>query len=180
MGIDVVVALLLFIAFFRGFSQGFIMALFTLAAYAAGFFLTMRLSFYTSGYLADNFNIPGQWLPVISFIVTFSLLVLGVKWLGKLFESVITKIVPSVLNRLLGAALYVSVVFVLAGAFYVLMAGGGVFKPGLVESSVTAPYLLQAGTLVEDHAGDALPVIRRVFSAAEQYFSGLAGLIPSL
>jgi len=173
MGIDIAVAVVLAIAFFRGYKQGFVMSIFTVVSYLVGFFVTMHLSFLVSDYLASNFNFSGKWMPIVAFILTFSTVVLLVKFLGKIVEKAMTKILPTLFNRLLGSTLWMLVGIIILSLLFQVMLSGNIFKPALLEASVTAEYLEQSGTFIKENMGEALPAVRNLFKDVDEYFRGL-------
>ena len=69
--IDIVLAIFLVLAIFKGYNRGFIVALFSLIAFIAGLAAAMKLSATVAAYLGDNVGITKQWLPVLSFLIVF-------------------------------------------------------------------------------------------------------------
>ena len=177
MGIDIVIAILLVIAFLKGYSQGIIMSVFSFAAYLIGFFVTMNLSFIVSDYLSNNLNIPGKWLPIIAFILTFATVVLLVKMVGKLIEKGMSRILPTMFNRLLGSALWITIVVILSSLLLQVLLAGNLFEPRLLESSIAFPYLEEVGLFIKENIGDVIPLIKNLFHDVDEYFKGLPEVI---
>jgi len=149
------------------------MSIFTAVSYLVGFFVTMHLSFLVSDYLTTNFNFSGKWMPIVAFILTFSTVVLLVKFLGKIIEKGMTRILPTMFNRLLGSVLWMTVGLTIISLLFQVMLAGNLFKPNLLEASTTAPYLEQAGAFVKENMGDVLPVIKNLFRDVDEYFRNL-------
>jgi membrane protein required for colicin V production len=177
MAIDIACLVVLAFAFFRGYKRGLIMAVFTVAAYVIGAFATMHFSFLVSDYLAANFNISGTWLPIVAFAITFFLVVLLVRWLGKLMEKAMTRVLPTAFNRFIGSLVYMSLALVLLSLLYNVASAGDVFKDDLVARSVFAPHLDNFAGLIHDHIGDVIPFVEQLFDRIDAYFEEAAGKI---
>ncbi len=118
--IDLVFAILLLWAAYRGYTKGFIVQLATLAALLLGILGAVMFSDFTSGIIIKKFDVSGQYLPIISFAVTFIAIVIGVHLLAKMINKLIDAIALGIVNRLLGVlfsvlkiAFVVSIILVL-------------------------------------------------------------------
>lgn len=118
--IDLVFAILLLWAAYRGYTKGFIVQLATLAALLLGILGAVMFSDFTSGLIIKKFEISGQSLPIISFAVTFLAIVIAVHILAKMLNKLIDAIALGIVNRLLGVlfsvmkvAFIVSIILVL-------------------------------------------------------------------
>lgn len=174
MGIDILCVLVLFIAFFKGFKQGIIMSVFSVASLLIGFFVTMHFSFLVSDYLVNNTNIGGRYLPIVAFTITFTTVAMLVRWLGKLIERGVNKLLPTTFNRLLGAGLWMALAVLLLSQAYQLMDNGNIFKDDLKTASVAVPYLEDIGGVLEDNIGDLIPFVKGLYKEADEYFKSLS------
>lgn len=118
--IDLVFAILLLWAAYRGYSKGFIVQLATLAALLLGILGAVMFSDFTSGLIIKKFEVSGQYLPIISFALTFIAIVIAVHILAKALNKLIDAIALGIINRLLGVlfsvlkiAFIVSIILVL-------------------------------------------------------------------
>ncbi len=118
--IDLVFAILLLWAAYRGYTKGFIVQLATLAALLLGILGAVMFSDFTSGLIIKKFDVSGQYLPIISFAVTFIAIVIAVHLLAKMINKLIDAIALGIVNRLLGVlfsvvkiAFVVSIILVL-------------------------------------------------------------------
>ncbi|MCK5171262.1 MAG: CvpA family protein, partial [Bacteroidales bacterium] len=100
--IDLVFAILLLWSAYRGYTKGFIVQLATLAALLLGILGAVLFSDITSGIIIKKFDISGQYLPIISFAVTFVVIVIGVHLFAKMLNKLIDAIALGIVNRLLG------------------------------------------------------------------------------
>lgn len=118
--IDLVFAILLLWAAYRGYTKGFIVQLATLAALLLGILGAVMFSDFTSSLIIKKFEVSGQYLPIISFALTFIAIVIAVHILAKALNKLIDAIALGIINRLLGVlfsvlkiAFIVSIILVL-------------------------------------------------------------------
>lgn len=102
--IDLVFAILLLWSAYRGFTKGFIVQLATLAALLLGILGAVLFSDLTSDLIIKKFEVSGQYLPVLSFAVTFIVIVIAVHLLAKMLNKLIDAIALGIVNRLLGVS----------------------------------------------------------------------------
>lgn len=118
--IDLVFIILLLWSAYRGYTKGFIVQLATLAALLLGILGAVMFSDFTSGLIIKKFDVSGQYLPIISFAITFIAIVIAVHILAKALNKLIDAIALGIINRLLGVlfsvlkiAFIVSIILVL-------------------------------------------------------------------
>ncbi len=99
--------LLVFVALFivSGYRKGIIIGLATIAALILGIYAAVHFSIFLNDILAERFDPSPNTLPILSFIVTFFLVVIGVILVARLTEKFADVIGLGFLNRLGGAIL---------------------------------------------------------------------------
>lgn len=117
--IDFVIIALLVFGLIQGFIDGLIIEIAELAALVLGIWGAIHFSWWTADKLAGWFDMTSSWTGVISFAVTFIVIVTAVYLIGKILDSVMKAISLGFVNKTLGAvfgvlktALILSVVFV--------------------------------------------------------------------
>jgi len=118
--IDLVFLILLLWAAYKGFTKGFIIQLATLAALLLGIVGAIKFSDITSGYIVKHFEISQQYLQILSFAITFIIIVILVHFLARLINKLLDAIALGIVNRILGiifsvlkTAFIISIVLVL-------------------------------------------------------------------
>lgn len=103
-----------------GFINGFVKELASLAALVLGIWGAIKFSSFTAAKLYDYFDMTGQYVGIISFIITFLIIVVCIHFVGIVADKIITSISLGFINRILGIAfsflksiLILSVVFVI-------------------------------------------------------------------
>ncbi|AWO01222.1 colicin V production protein [Chitinophaga alhagiae] len=177
MAIDVIFAVIMAFAVYRGFTRGLIVAVFSLVAFVLGLAAALKLSAVLAAYLAQS-GMQGRWWPVICFIVIFLAVVILVRLGAAALEKVVQWSMLGWVNRLGGILLYAAVFLVgysvllwLANQLYWL-------SPEVKLQSVTYPYIEHLGPKVMEQMGRILPVFRDVFAELEAFFERAAREMP--
>ncbi|MEN8224059.1 MAG: CvpA family protein [Bacteroidota bacterium] len=124
---------------FKGFKNGFIIELASLAALILGIFVALHFSFYAEDYLRENFEVAENYLYIISFAITFIIVAVLIHLVGKIIHKLISIIALGFLNRLAGGifgllktALVLSVIIYFLNGFDT---DSSIIKPEIKESS---------------------------------------------
>ncbi len=97
--IDIVLGGLLCFGLFKGIRNGFFVELASLISYMIGIYLAVKFSYILTDYLGNDSKI----IPVIGFILTFILVVIGVSILAKILTKVVNFAFLGLFNTILGA-----------------------------------------------------------------------------
>ncbi len=118
--IDLILGLLLVLAAFGGFKNGLIVELASLAALVLGIWGAIEFSDVTSEFLVENLNLKSRHLNIISFIVTFVVIVILVHIVGGVVNKMVETVMLGFLNKLAGmifgilkSALILSIILVI-------------------------------------------------------------------
>jgi len=121
--IDFIIIILLVFGLARGFISGFIKELASLLALILGIWGAIKFSSFTAERLYDYFDMTGQYVGIIAFMVTFVIIVIAIHFVGLVIDKFVEKISLGVLNSLLGlvfgvfkTALILSVIFTVLNA----------------------------------------------------------------
>lgn len=122
--IDILILIPLIIGGWRGFKRGFVIEVFTLLALLVGIYAGIHLSDAVAAWLNDVFNAKSQYLPIISFLITFLGVGALVYFAGIMLEKVINMVALKMVNKLMGMLLgvikflfFISVAIVILEAF---------------------------------------------------------------
>lgn len=119
--VDLVFSILFLWAAYRGYTKGFIVQLATLAALLLGILGAVMFSDFTSGLIIKKFEVSGNYLPIISFAVTFIVIVIAVHLLAKMLNKLVDAIALGIVNRLLGVLFSVLKIAFIASIILVLI-----------------------------------------------------------
>ncbi len=121
--IDLIIVVLLILALVTGFINGFVKEVASLAGLILGIWGAIKFSSFTAAKLYDWFDMTGQYVGIIAFIITFGIIVVIIHFIGILADKLVDAVSLGFLNRILGivfglfkTVLILSVVFVILNA----------------------------------------------------------------
>jgi membrane protein required for colicin V production len=121
--LDAIIVVVLILSLVNGFINGLIKEVASLAALILGIWGAIKFSTFTAGKLYDYFDMTGHYVGVISFLITFGIIVVIIHFIGILADKVINAVSLGFINRILGivfgllkAVLIMSVIFVVLNA----------------------------------------------------------------
>ncbi len=100
--LDIILLICFVPALIQGFRKGFISQIIAIISIIAGVWMSARFANMVSEWLSRYVNASEQLMRVISFILIFIAIIIGLFLLGKLLEGTIKLIMLGWLNRLLG------------------------------------------------------------------------------
>jgi membrane protein required for colicin V production len=104
--IDIFFYIILVFAIIRGWRKGLILALFSLVCGLAGLAAAVKLSAVAATFMKSDLHMTTRWIPVIAFILVFILVIIIVRWAGRLLEKLIKLVLLEWLNKLGGILLF--------------------------------------------------------------------------
>jgi len=121
--IDIIIIIILGVAMIRGFVNGFVREIASLAALIIGIWGAIRFSSFTAAKLYDYFDMTGKYVGIIAFIITFLIIVVIIHFIGLLVDKLMNAVALGFINKLLGIAfgllksvLIMSVIFMVLNA----------------------------------------------------------------
>ena len=128
-----------------GFKKGLIIELSSLVALLLGVFVSLYFSDITAEFLKETFDLKTKYLSLISFIVTFVLVVVAVNLIGKLVEKLVDIVALGFLNKSAGGMFGVlkAVVLLSFVLFFIEKADKKkvIISEDLTENSLFYPYI---------------------------------------
>jgi membrane protein required for colicin V production len=100
--IDIILIILLIIGALSGFSKGLIAEVVSLAALILGIWGAIQFSYVTSEFLVENLNLTTKHLNIISFVVTFVVIVILVHVVGSVVNKLAETVLIGFVNKLAG------------------------------------------------------------------------------
>jgi membrane protein required for colicin V production len=178
MFIDIVFLLLILLACVKGYSKGLIIALFSIVGFIAGLAAALKLSVYASEKLSTTFNASGKWLPFISFLLVFLVVVILINLGGKLIQKSVEMLMLGWLNRLGGIVLYALLYSILFSIFLFYAVQLKIISTETITASQVYPYIRPLGPMVMDSLGKVIPVFKDMFAQLEEFFGKVPAAVP--
>src|SRR5258706_12744902 len=107
--VDLVFVIILILAIIKGYQRGLIVGIFSFIAIVVGLAAAIKLSVVVAGYIGKSVKVSDEWLPFISFIVVFIVVVLLIRWGANLIHRSFQVAMLGWLNRLGGIILYLAI-----------------------------------------------------------------------
>ncbi len=162
------------IAIFKGLRKGFILGIFSLLAFIIGLAAALKLSAIVAVYLQKNVVSASKWLPAISFLLVFLVVVLLVGIGARLIKKTIDFAMLGWLDKLAGTLLYIVIYIIVFSIILFFAEKLLVLKPQVIESSTMYKYVMPWGPKVINNLGKIIPIFKDVFIQLESFFESLA------
>jgi membrane protein required for colicin V production len=172
--IDLAFLGMLLFAIIKGLQKGLIIGLFSLIAFIVGLAAALKLSSVVAAYLDNSTNISSKWLPVISFMLVFILVVALVNLGARLLEKTAEAMMLGAVNKIGGIFFYLfleTVIFSVILFFFVQLKW---VSEQTIASSKVYPYVQPIGPWVINGIGSVFPMFEGLFKDLQQFFEGLS------
>ena len=173
--IDIIFAVLMLMALFKGINRGLIVALFSLLAFFVGLAAALKLSAVVAIHLSENTNLTGFYLPIVSFLLIFFLVVflvrLGARWVQETIELVWL----GWLNRLLGVIFYAVLYIIIFSILLFFATQINLIKQETVDASSTYNFVEPWGPMVMNALGKIFGVFSNMFTDLADFFGNFSG-----
>jgi membrane protein required for colicin V production len=176
--IDLIFAILIAIAFFKGYNKGLIVAVFSIVAFIVGLAAALKLSATVAAYLQNSVTISGRWLPFLSFAIVFIVVALLVNLGGKLIEKTFEMALLGWANRIGGILLFIVLYTIIFSVFLFYAEKIHLFGEAAIQSSKIYPFVEPWGPKVMNAFGKILPIFKDMFTQLSNYFESLSTKIP--
>src|SRR5450432_3707275 len=104
--IDIIFYIVVILAIIQGCRKGLILALFSMICGLIGLAAAVKLSAVLATHMKKDLHMTSRWLPVIAFILVFVMVLLIIRWAGKLLEKLVQMVLLGWLNKLGGLLLF--------------------------------------------------------------------------
>ncbi len=101
--VDIILAIFLIFGTVKGFKNGFFVEIASLLALVLGVYGAIKFSYFINNYLSGRVDLEERYIGIISFALTFIIIVIGISWLGKVLTKVADITMLGFVNKVLGA-----------------------------------------------------------------------------
>lgn len=171
--IDIICAILIAMAVWKGYSRGLIVAVFSFIAVVVGLAAAIKLSYVAAEWMRSNTNISGEWVPLLSFIAVMLVVILLVRWIANLVEAGFKVAMLGWINKTGGIILYVLLYMAIFSIVLFYATQMGVLKDESIQSSKTYPIIAPWGPKVMEGISAVIPFFKDMFSNLEDFFGNI-------
>lgn len=154
--IDAVIIIILILSVVSGFINGFVKEVASLAALILGIWGAIRFSSFTAGKLYDYFDMTGQYVGIIAFIITFAVIVVLIHFIGIIADKIITSVSLGFVNRLFGMAFSLLKSVLIMSVLFVVLNVIDSKRPFLPRERIEESYFYNP---ISDIAPAVFPII---------------------
>jgi len=172
--LDLIVAVILVIAIIKGFQRGLIVGVFSFVAVLVGLAAAIKLSVVVAEHLGKSVNISGRWLPVISFLLVFIIVVLLVRLGANFIQRTAEAAMLGWINRLGGILLYVAIYIAVLSVLLFYAEQIHLIKQEAMNQSATYSIIRPVGPKAVDAFGSIVPFFKNMFIELERFFDGIS------
>jgi membrane protein required for colicin V production len=173
--IDILFLIFLLGAIIKGLRRGLIVAVFSLLALIIGLAAAIKLSAVVAMHLKDGgVHVSSKWLPILSFVIVFLIVVFLVRWFEKLLGSIIKFTLLTWVDKLGGVVLYAVVYLAILSVILFYLTKAHVLSDSVIASSKTYNFIEPYGPYIINKIGDLIPVFKDMFSQLEDFFGNIA------
>jgi membrane protein required for colicin V production len=119
--IDATIVIILILSMVMGFINGFVKEVASLAALILGIWGAIKFSSFTAAKLYDYFDMSGQYVGLIAFIITFGIIVVVIHFIGIVADKIVNAVSLGFINRLLGIAFGLLKSVLIMSVFFVVL-----------------------------------------------------------
>jgi len=172
--LDLIFAGFSVLAILKGYQRGLIVGMFSLVAIIIGLAAAMKLSTVVAGYIGQAVKVSEQWLPIISFVVVFLIVILLIRFGAKAIESAVEVTMLGWVNKLGGIILFVSIYIVVFSVLLFYAEQMKLIQPEIINKSIIYSFVQPWGPKAINGFGSIIPVFKDMFGELEQFFDGVA------
>ena len=172
--IDIAFVLIMLLAIFKGFTKGLILGIFSLLAFMIGLAAALKLSVLVAGYLKNSALVSTKWLPLLSFVLVFIVVILLVNIGARLIKKAMQFAMLGWLDKLGGIVLYVIIYIIIFSVFLFYAEKVFLIKRETIAQSQVYQYVAPWGPKVIDNIGNVVPIFKDMFTQLQNFFASVA------
>jgi membrane protein required for colicin V production len=178
--IDLVFAILLVLAIIKGYQRGLIVGVFSFIAIIIGLAAAIKLSAVVAAYIGKSVKGSNEWLPIISFILVFLIVVLLVRWVANLIQRSMEIAMLGWVNRLGGIIFYVAITIIVFSVLIFYAEQVHLIRQQTIDGSLTYNFIQPWGPKAINSCASVMPVFKNMFTELKDFFGGVSDKLSQL
>jgi membrane protein required for colicin V production len=154
--IDAAIVVILILSVVMGFINGLVKEVASLAALILGIWGAIKFSGFTAAKLYDYFDLSGQYVGIVAFIITFGIIVVIIHFIGIMADKIVNAVSLGFVNRLLGIIFGLLKSVLIMSVFFVVMNSIDARRPFLPREKIEQSIFYNP---VSDIAPAIFPII---------------------
>jgi membrane protein required for colicin V production len=165
--IDILLLIILALAVYKGWTKGFIMAIFVFISYFVALALAFHFSGTVEGYIRSHSSTDSKWYSFLSFILVMIAGIIAVRLVGKIIEKSAELMLLGLVNRFLGILVMAIIYITFFAVTLVYCNRFGLVGDGQATDSQSLSYLLKYGHWMVSHFSEWMPALKNLFNDAK-------------
>ncbi len=171
--LDIVILVPILFGAYRGYQKGFVLEIIAIISFILAIIGGFKLMHWGMDMLDQYFDINGELLPYISFLVIFIGIILLVNLLGKGMKKIIDLTLLGTVDNFAGAVLsIIKWVFGLSILLWLTTSFGIAPSEEWIDGSFFYPFLLAFAPMVVEYTTSIMPFAHELFDQIQQMLSG--------
>lgn len=150
------------------------MGIFSFIAIIVGLAAAIKLSTVAAEYIGQEIKVSDRWLPIISFVVVFILVVLLIRLGANMIQKTVEISMLGWVNRLGGVLLYVAIYVIVYSVVLFYAVQIKLVQEETIQKSVTYSYVQPLGPKVINGFASVIPVFKDMFIDLQSFFGTVA------
>ena len=180
MPIDLVYLVIIALAIFKGYSKGFIIAVFSFGAIFIGLAAALKLSATVAVWLGKSTNIGERLLPVLAFAIILIGVAIITRAVAVIIEKALKFAMLGFINKLAGIILFAILYTILFSIVLFFADKISLIKKGTIADSYLYNFIQPWGPKAIAIFSEAVPWFKNMFLQLENFFSTAVGKSKSL
>lgn len=160
--LDIIIIIPLLWGAYRGFVNGFVIEIASLAALGLGIWGAVQFSALTASWIGNK--VEEHYLPVVAFALTFIGIVIGIHFLARLIDRLIKAVALGIFNRIAGAAFGLAKFMVIISFLLIVLSRlnknfGFLDEAMLHDSRLFYPLVFFAESMYDKFLPENLPAV---------------------
>ena len=172
--INILFLLVVLLGFYKGWKNGILSSIFFLVAFVLGIIAALKVSYLLAVKLEEWFSISAALLPVIAFILMFVLVAVGIILLGRIIEKALKLIHLNLINRVIGATLWIFIGVFIFSTFLWYIDKYNVISEETKESSFGYKVSAPVSPYVVDKTGEVIPFVKDLYVSISEMIERLS------
>jgi membrane protein required for colicin V production len=171
--LDIIFAILIVFAILKGYQRGLIIGIFSFLGIMIGLAAAIKLSAVVARKIGPAVNVSDKWLPVISFIIVFVIVLLLVRLGANMLHKTIEIAMLGWVNKLGGILFYAAIYIIVYSIILFYAVRLELISQETIDNSATYSFVQPWGPKVIDSFAAIVPIFRDMFSGLEDFFEGV-------
>ena len=168
--IDITYLIILALAVFKGYSKGFVVAVFSFVAIFIGLAAALKLSAVVAVWLGRSINLGERLLPILAFVIILVAVAILTRIVAKLIEKTLQAALLGFANRIGGVLLFIALYTIVFSIVLFYINKLGVINEVTYSESHTYYFIAPWGPKAINVFSEVLPPLKNMFLQLETFF----------